>query len=57
MDETNGAAIGGEQIRGDDGIAATGLSEFSTQEMYREIYRRLGEDPARDGLVDTPAAR
>jgi GTP cyclohydrolase I len=30
------------------------LSEFSTQEMYREIIARLGEDPARDGLVNTP---
>jgi GTP cyclohydrolase IA len=32
----------------------TELSEFSTQEMYREILARLGEDPARDGLVNTP---
>jgi GTP cyclohydrolase IA len=32
-----------------------GLSEFSTQEMYREILSRLGEDPSRDGLVATPA--
>ena len=32
-----------------------GLSEFSTQEMYREILSRLGEDPGRDGLVATPA--
>ncbi len=32
-----------------------GLSEFSTQEMYREILSRLGEDPNRDGLVATPA--
>jgi GTP cyclohydrolase IA len=31
-----------------------GLSEFSTQEMYREIISRLGEDPARDGLAATP---
>ena len=32
-----------------------GLSGFSTQEMYREILSRLGEDPSRDGLVNTPA--
>jgi GTP cyclohydrolase IA len=32
-----------------------GLSGFSTQEMYREILGRLGEDPGRDGLVATPA--
>jgi GTP cyclohydrolase I len=31
-----------------------GLSEFSTQEMYREILSRLGEDPSRDGLLSTP---
>src|SRR5476649_1604224 len=32
-----------------------GLSEFSTQEMYREILSRLGEDVNRDGLAATPA--
>ena len=32
-----------------------GLAGFSTQEMYREILSRLGEDPTRDGLVATPA--
>jgi GTP cyclohydrolase I len=32
-----------------------GLSEFSTQEIYRELLGRLGEDPGRDGLVATPA--
>jgi GTP cyclohydrolase I len=31
-----------------------GLSEFSTEEMYREILSRLGEDPNRDGLLATP---
>jgi GTP cyclohydrolase I len=32
-----------------------GLSEFSTQEMLREILGRFGEDPRRDGLVATPS--
>ena len=32
-----------------------GLSGVSTQEMYREILSRLGEDPNRDGLLATPA--
>jgi GTP cyclohydrolase I len=32
-----------------------GLSEVSTEEMYREILSRLGEDPSRDGLLATPA--
>jgi GTP cyclohydrolase I len=31
------------------------LAGFSTQEMYREILSRLGEDPSRDGLAATPA--
>lgn len=31
-----------------------GLSRFTTEEMYREILTRLGEDPKRDGLVRTP---
>jgi GTP cyclohydrolase IA len=32
-------------------ITATSLT---TQELYREILLRVGEDPTRDGLVDTP---
>jgi len=34
--------------------ADEGLSGFSTQEIYRELLVRLGEDPDRDGLQDTP---
>jgi len=34
--------------------ARGGLNGFSTQEMYREILSRLGEDPDRDGLTMTP---
>jgi GTP cyclohydrolase I len=34
--------------------ADEGLSAFSTPEMYREILSRLGEDPGRQGLLDTP---
>lgn len=32
-----------------------GLSEFSTQEIYRELLSRLGENPNRDGLLATPS--
>jgi GTP cyclohydrolase I len=32
-----------------------GLSEFSSEELYREMLSRLGEDPNRDGLLATPA--
>jgi GTP cyclohydrolase IA len=27
---------------------------LTTQEIYRELLRRIGEDPARDGLAQTP---
>lgn len=36
-------------------LEAESLKDFSTEDMYREILRRLGEDPARDGLLATPA--
>ena len=29
-------------------------ASLTTQELYREILVRIGEDPTRDGLVDTP---
>lgn len=32
-----------------------GLAEYSTQELYRELLSRLGEDPTRDGLLATPS--
>lgn len=35
--------------------ADQGLSGFTTQEMYRELISRLGEDPTRDGLLATPS--
>jgi GTP cyclohydrolase I len=30
------------------------LSSASTQDLYRELLVRIGEDPSRDGLLDTP---
>ena len=30
------------------------LAAVSTQELHRELLRRLGEDPTRDGLLRTP---
>jgi GTP cyclohydrolase IA len=32
----------------------TGLENISTQDIYREIIRRIDEDPTRDGLERTP---
>jgi GTP cyclohydrolase I len=31
-----------------------GLARFATQDLHREIIRRLGEDVTRDGLLQTP---
>jgi GTP cyclohydrolase I len=36
-------------------IGTPSIKDFSTQELYREILVRLGEDPQRDGLLATPA--
>jgi len=36
-----------------DSELATAAS-LTTQELYRELLVRLGEDPTRDGLLDTP---
>ncbi len=37
------------------GSDLTSLGAVSTEELYREMIRRVGEDPERDGLVRTPA--
>jgi GTP cyclohydrolase I len=35
-------------------IVPTSLDTASTQDIYRELIRRMGEDPTRDGLSETP---
>jgi GTP cyclohydrolase IA len=35
-------------------VEAPLLESFSTQDLYRELLVRLGEDPTRDGLLRTP---
>jgi GTP cyclohydrolase IA len=35
-------------------IATATLNDISTQDIYRELLTRLGEDPDRDGLLRTP---
>ncbi|HEX3569408.1 MAG TPA: GTP cyclohydrolase I FolE [Acidobacteriaceae bacterium] len=34
---------------------AASLASASTEDLYRELLVRIGEDPTRDGLVETPA--
>jgi GTP cyclohydrolase IA len=38
------------------GVISESISAASltTQELYRELLLRIGEDPTRDGLIDTP---
>jgi GTP cyclohydrolase IA len=38
----------------DQKSSSPALSEASTQDIYRELLRRMGEDPDRDGLLRTP---
>jgi len=40
--------------RTDATLESTALESVSTQELYREILTRIGEDPNRDGLLRTP---
>ncbi len=35
-------------------LDSVSLETASTQELYRELLRRMGEDPDRDGLLRTP---
>lgn len=35
-------------------VETVGLADVSTQDIYRELLSRLGEDPDRDGLFKTP---
>ena len=40
--------------RNGNGHHALTLLDASTQEIYAELLRRIGEDPLRDGLLNTP---
>jgi GTP cyclohydrolase IA len=37
-----------------DSLEEVTLASLSTENLYRELLSRIGEDPTRDGLVDTP---
>ena len=41
-------------VNNNEARSAEDLSRITTQEMYREILSRIGEDPNRDGLLLTP---
>src|ERR1700761_3891823 len=38
----------------DGGVAAKGLEQCSTQQIYAELLARFDGDPTRDGLLKTP---
>lgn len=50
----SGAALQGNGNGNGDGHDATLLADASTQEIYAELLKRIGEDPMRDGLRNTP---
>jgi GTP cyclohydrolase I len=35
-------------------VETASLADISTQDLHRELLRRVGEDPTRDGLLRTP---
>ena len=37
-----------------DSLEEVTLASLSTENLYRELLSRVGEDPTRDGLLDTP---
>jgi len=37
-----------------DSLEEVTLASLSTENLYRELLTRIGEDPTRDGLIDTP---
>ena len=55
MSETNGrAAAGGAAAIAPEVDNTVALRDAGLEEIYRELIRRAGEDPSRDGLVKTP---
>ncbi len=50
----NGKGSHGNDNAHGDGHHEVTLTDASTQEIYAELLRRMGEDPTRDGLANTP---
>ena len=51
MEERESALLVNGNGKGDQTMA---LTDASTQEIYAELLKRIGEDPTRDGLRNTP---
>jgi GTP cyclohydrolase I len=51
---TNGNGSGKHKGIGDQPIGEQALGSASTQAIYTELLKRIGEDPLRDGLLSTP---
>jgi GTP cyclohydrolase I len=48
-------AQGGSAVNGSGRASGTeALTDATTQQIYAELLRRMGEDPTRDGLLNTP---
>ena len=55
MDTTNPVAIGRAQT--ENGEAGDRPTREETERAVRTLLRFVGEDPDREGLIDTPSAR
>jgi GTP cyclohydrolase I len=51
---TNGHHTNGNGHKPAPATADTRLTAATTQQLYTELLARIGEDPTRDGLLDTP---
>lgn len=52
--ESGDAKVTAAQEKRAEATGESGLAAISTEELYRELLRRMGEDPERDGLLRTP---
>jgi GTP cyclohydrolase I len=48
------AVVASKRMSPQEQHEAAGLQDFSFEELVREMIARIGEDPSREGLIDTP---
>jgi GTP cyclohydrolase I len=48
------AVVASKRMSQQEQHEATGLQDVSFEDLVREMIARIGEDPSREGLVDTP---